>query len=81
MVMVMVMLNAPHIEGYGEPKPPRTLEIIRPDEMTPDLIFGHVERLLNDIIEWEDFDDDDRNKKVAFQPIGFQHAAGGQPAA
>ena len=78
---LMVMLNAPHIEGYGEPKPPRTLEIIRPDEMTPDLIFGHVERLLNDIIEWEDFDDDDRNKKVAFQPIGFQHAAGGQPAA
>ena len=78
---LMVMLNAPHIEGYGEPKPPRTLEIVRPDEMTPDLIFGHVERLLNDIIEWEDFDDDDRNKKVAFQPIGFQHSTGGQTAA
>lgn len=78
---LMVMLNAPHIEGYGEPKPPRTLEIIRPDEITPEMIFGHVERMLTDIVEWEDFDDDDRNKKVAFQPIGFQHSAGGQTVA
>ena len=23
-----------------------------------------------------DFDDDDRNKKVPFQPIGFQHGGG-----
>lgn len=73
---LMVMLSTPHIEGYGEAKPPRSLEIIRPDEVTEDLIQSHVERLLGEIIEWEDFDDDDRNKKVAFQPIGFQHNAG-----
>lgn len=73
---LMVMLASPHIEGYGEAKPPRSLEIIRPDEATEDLIHSHVERLLNDIIEWEDFDDDDRNKKVPFQPIGFQHGGG-----
>lgn len=79
---LMVMLSSPHIEGYGEPKPPRTVEIVRPGEITSDLVLGHIEQLLNDIISWEDFDDDDRNKKVAFQPIGFQHsAANGQTAA
>lgn len=78
---LMVMLATPYIEGYGEAKPPRSLEIIRPDEVTEDLIFGHIERLLNDIIEWEDFDDDDRNKKVAFQPIGFQHSLGNAQSA
>ena len=77
---LMVMLSTPHIEGYGEAKPPRSVEIIRPDEVTEDLIQSHVELLLNAIVEWEDFDDDDRNKKVAFQPIGFQHNAGVQSA-
>ncbi len=78
---LMVMLASPYIEGYGEAKPPRSLEIIRPDEVTEDLVHSHVERLLNDIIEWEDFDDDDRNKKVPFQPIGFQHGGGnGHPS-
>ncbi|MCR6720779.1 MAG: hypothetical protein NVV59_10910 [Chitinophagaceae bacterium] len=73
---LMVMFSNPHIEGYGEEKPPRSLEILRPDEVTEDLIYSHVERLINDIIEWEDFDDDDSKKKVAFQPIGFQHTTG-----
>src|SRR5690606_35134973 len=72
---IMVMLLSPNIEGYGEAKPPKSLEIICPDETTEDLILNHIERMLQDIVEWEDYDDDDRGKKMAFQPIGFQHNA------
>ncbi|NCT73024.1 MAG: hypothetical protein GXC78_00715 [Chitinophagaceae bacterium] len=73
---IMVMLTNPYIEGYGEPKPARSLEIVRPEELTPTLIYAHTEQLLNDLIEWEDFDDDDHGRKPAFQPIGFQHSLG-----
>lgn len=71
---IMVMLVNPYIEGYGEPKPARSLEIIRPEELNAGLILAHTEQLLTDLIEWEDFDDDDRGRKQAFQPIGFQHS-------
>lgn len=71
---IMVMLVNPYIEGYGEAKSPHSLAILRPDEISEATIFSHVESLLNDITEWEDYDDDDKHTKVAFQPIGFQHA-------
>ena len=70
---IMVMLVNPYIEGYGEAKSPHSLAILRPDEISEAAIFSHVESLLNDITEWEDYDDDDKHTKVAFQPIGFQH--------
>jgi hypothetical protein len=69
---IMVMLVSPHIEGYGEPKVPLSLEIIRPNELSVTAIYNHVKDLLDDITEWEDFDDDDRQKKP-FEPIGFRH--------
>ena len=70
---IMVMLVSPYIEGYGEAKAPLSLAIVRPDEISEAAIFRHVESLLDDITEWEDYDDDDKHAKVAFQPIGFQH--------
>lgn len=69
---VMVMIASPNIEGYGEPKPPKTMEILRPDELTEPFILRHVEAFLRDITEWEDFDDDEPQKpQIGFQPIGF----------
>ncbi len=70
---IMVMIVSPHIEGYGEAKAPSSLAIVRPDELSENTIYGHVERLLDDITEWEDYDDDDKRTKLAFQPIGFRH--------
>ena len=70
---IMVMMAGPHIEGYGEPKSPKSLQIIRPDEVTEQIIFRHVKDLLDDITEWEDYDDEDPKTKVPFQPIGFRH--------
>lgn len=68
---VMIMIVSPFIEGYGEPKPPKPIEILRPEELTQSFIIRHVETFLKDITEWEDYDDDEPTSKNAFNPIGF----------
>ncbi len=69
---IMVMTVNPHIEGYGEPKPPQMVEILRPEELKPGFILRHMEIFINNISDWEDYDDDaPEDKKKGFQPIGF----------
>jgi hypothetical protein len=69
---VIIMIVGPHIEGYGEPKPPRTIEILRPDELKIPFILRHVDMLFKEIIDWEDYDDNEPAKSaIGFQPIGF----------
>ena len=69
---IMVMIMSPYIEGYGEPKSPRMLEILRPLEVKESHILKHVEALIKDLIEWEDYDDEEPNKNgIGFQPIGY----------
>ena len=67
---LLILIMYPFIEGYGEPRPPRTLEILRPQEMKEPFLLRHVEEFMNEIIGWEDYDDDiDESAKV--NPIGF----------
>lgn len=67
---LLILIMYPFIEGYGEPRPPRTLEILRPHEMKEPFLLRHVEEFMNEIISWEDYDDDiDETAKV--NPIGF----------
>jgi hypothetical protein len=69
---IIVMIVSPFIEGYGEPRPPRTIEILRPDELKEPFMLRHVELLLKDLTEWEDYDDDQPTKStIGFNPIGF----------
>lgn len=70
---IMVMILNPYIEGYGEPKPPRQIEILRPDELQEPFILRHLESLFKEITDWEDFDDDQPSKinSIGFNPIGF----------
>lgn len=69
---IMVMIMSPSIEGYGEAKPPKMLEILRPEELQSNFILRHLELFLNDITDWEDYDDDlPEKKRNAFSPIGF----------
>ena len=69
---IMVMLISPHIEGYGQQKPPLTLEILRPDEIKAPFILRHIEAFLKDITDWEDFDDEEqKHTAIGFNPIGF----------
>ncbi len=65
---VMVMIANPSIEGYGEPKAPVTIEILRPEEVKEGYITRHLETFIKSITEWEDFDDHMPSKT----PIGFQ---------
>jgi len=67
---IMIMIMYPYIEGYGQPKPPKTLEILRPHELKGPFIVRYVEEFLQEIIEWEDFDDD-VPEKMGMNPIGF----------
>jgi hypothetical protein len=69
---IMVMVLPPSIEGYGEPKAPRSLEILRPHELNPSLLNKHLETLLKEVIDWEDYDDDEPSKQnIGFNPIGY----------
>ena len=72
---IMIMIIYPYIEGYGEPRPPKTIEIVRPHELKQGFILRHVEALLKEITEWEDYDDDQPNKPVIGfgNTIGFNH--------
>ncbi len=64
---VMVMIVYPYIDGYGEPRPPKNLEILRPHELRQEYIIRHMEEFLNEVTQWEDYDDDLPEKSV----IGF----------
>lgn len=67
---LLILIMYPFIEGYGEPRPPRTLEILRPHEMKEPFLLRYVEEFMKEIISWEDYDDDmDETAKV--NPIGF----------
>lgn len=69
---IMVMVSSPHIEGYGEPKPPFSLEILRPSELKEAFILRHFEQLLKAATEWEDYDDELPSQQTrSFNPIGF----------
>lgn len=68
---VQVMIAYPHIEGYGQPAPPKIIAIYRPNEIKEPFIVRHLEDFLKEITNWEDFDDDD---PPTSKPIGFNMA-------
>ncbi|MDX1683747.1 MAG: hypothetical protein R3275_00850 [Saprospiraceae bacterium] len=64
---ILVMINYPYIEGYGEPRPPKNIAIYRPEEVQRPYLIRHLEELVKEVAEWEDYDDDDVNtKKIGF---------------
>jgi len=67
---VMMMIMYPYIEGYGQPKPPLNIEILRPEEFKPEFLLRYTEQFLKEVIDWEDFDDD-IPEKMGMNPIGF----------
>jgi len=77
---VMVMIMYPYIENYGEPRPPKNLEILRPEEFRAEYIVKHVEAFFKEIIEWEDYDDD-LPESAVITPIGFSQIMDENPDA
>ena len=68
---IMVVINFPFIENYGQPQPPKTLAIYRPDELQEPFFVRHVEELVANITLWEDYDDDEPTPNPN-QRIGFK---------
>lgn len=66
---VQVWSTFPVIEGLMEPKPPKLIGIFAPPEFNEDLILSNFETFLKDLIEWEDYDDDEPQTPV--NKIGF----------
>lgn len=65
---IIVLINIPFIENYGEPRPPKTVAIYRPEELRGPYFVRHLEEFVHDITTWEDYDDDDEpNQKIGFQ--------------
>lgn len=68
-----ILIGYPYIEGIGQPKTPKSLEIVRPEELKEINILRQVELFIDEVTEWEDFDDD----KQSVHKIGFNHLPGG----
>ena len=64
---IIVLIQFPYIENYGQPRPPKTVAIYRPEELTEPFFIRHLEELITEITNWEDYDDDEPNKKIGFQ--------------
>ncbi len=69
---IMVSILYPFIEGLAKPRPPKQVEILRPEELKPVFILRHVEEFLKEIIAWEDYDDD-IPQQIGFN-MGFEGA-------
>lgn len=66
-----VLIAFPHIEGIAEPKSPKNIEIIRPDEVNEEFLYRYVDTFLSEMTQWEDYDDN-LPQKIGFNP-GFQN--------
>ncbi|MFT6148825.1 MAG: hypothetical protein ACJAUH_001511 [Saprospiraceae bacterium] len=64
---VIVLIQYPMIENYGEPRPPKTVAIYRPEELKEPFFVRHVENFIKEITDWEDYDDDEPNNKIGFK--------------
>ncbi len=70
---ILVAINLPYIEKYGQQPPAKTLAIYRPEELKEPYILQHVETFISDITHWEDYDDDlvDPNQRIGFK-VNFE---------
>lgn len=64
---IIVLINYPLIEGYGKPRPPKTIAIYRPEELKRPFLIRHLELFIDEITIWEDYDDDEPHQKIGFQ--------------
>ncbi|MEM6316939.1 MAG: hypothetical protein AAF960_04675 [Bacteroidota bacterium] len=69
---IIVIINYPFIENYGQPTPPKTIAIYRPEELKEPFFIRHLEEFVTEIYTWEDYDDDDKPGAERNQKIGFK---------
>ncbi len=66
---ILVLINLPFIEKYGQPQPPKTIAIYRPEELKEPYFLRHLETFVADVTAWEDYDDDavEPNQRIGFK--------------
>ena len=69
---VIVIINYPFIENYGQPQPPKTVAIYRPEELKEPFFIRHLEEFITEVLNWEDYDDDEKPGAERDQKIGFK---------
>ncbi|TVR77157.1 MAG: hypothetical protein EA409_12270 [Saprospirales bacterium] len=74
---ILVLVQYPYIEGYGKPRPPHTIAVYRPDEIKPAFITRHLETFFTEITNWEDFVNDEPQKRIGFD-LNFGQAGNPQ---
>lgn len=75
---IIVLLNYPFIENYGKPRPPKTIAIYRPEELREPYFIRHMEEFMQEVTNWEDYDDDEPNQRIGFQ-LNFGADGGEKP--
>lgn len=66
---VQVWMTYPILEGLMEPRPPKMIGIYAPPEFNEELVLSNIETFINELIAWEDYDDDVPSEKS--NAIGF----------
>ena len=64
---IMVMVHYPFIESLGQPSKPRMLGIYRPKELSKQSYLSHLEKFMHDMVQWEDYDDDEPNQRIGYR--------------
>jgi hypothetical protein len=66
---IQVWMTFPLIEGLMQPQQPKMIGIFTPPEFTEDLILSNFDEFFKELIEWENYDDDQPSQQV--NKIGF----------
>lgn len=66
---ILVLINLPSIEKYGQPQQPQQVAIYRPEELKEPYVMRHLETFVDEITKWEDYDDDrpDDTQRIGFK--------------
>ena len=70
---VQAWMTYPLIEGLMQPKPPKMIGIYGPPEFNEDLILKNFDDFFKELIEWENYDDDQPGQSINRIGFGVSH--------
>jgi hypothetical protein len=68
---IQAWMTYPVIEGLMQAKQPKMLGIYGPPEFNEDLILDNFDEFFKELIEWENYDDDQPGQSTTVNRIGF----------
>ena len=70
---VQAWMTYPLIEGLMQPKPPKMIGIYGPPEFNEKLILSNFDDFFKELIEWENYDDDQPGQQINRIGFGVHH--------